>query len=311
MSEELAGFEPVDEVELDGEQGYQDQEQEYEDGYEPEETPTEEVEGEQPQEEEGIASDDFIIPFEFQDANGNLITKELTYDEIAERIAKAERNEVLPEVNEYIKLSKPLVERHQSSQLLKHIDYYHNQGWTDEQIYQNMIAQAMNQSQQNASVQEFEEEDEYGDPKVRQLEQKLNAIEAERQQALAMQRQAQIDNQNEALFTKALSSYGLEPASLTQQDNATLGSIIKELYPGINPSVALSQRQWEVIAKEFAATKPKAAPAGQARNMAKEKLRQFAAPRITGSAPTPKATQTQQSQTSARHSKRALWESLK
>ena len=69
MSEELAGFDEVEE--LDTETGEPIYDNEYEGGEESTEAiPTEEVEGEQPQEEvDGIDANDFAIPFEFTDAN--------------------------------------------------------------------------------------------------------------------------------------------------------------------------------------------------------------------------------------------------
>ncbi len=204
------------------------------------------------EEEEPEYTDEDFFEFEYEAEDGKKTAK-LNIDDLPKIYREYEEQK---KVIEQLSVVQPLVDTIKSSELLKNIFLYKNQGYSDEQIIEGLISYYKSREAQ----QIHQEAEEYKDDIQLKIEKELakhvvplqNEIKNYQYKTL----QQETAEHNNTLLQDALTEVGLKPDEITKEDLTELGQMLRDLYPDADLTITkINKRTAKLLANYLAANK--------------------------------------------------------
>lgn len=258
--------EPVDDELVD------EQEEVAEEG--DEEVHTTEENGTEGDEQEEESDDNPLIPIQYTDENGNLVTENIPYQDLGNIVLQAKRGFRDPDSEQR---TKAVWDMYNDSDIIKQVIYYRAQGYTEKQI-RDGLPQLWAQSQDQAQLTTEDGEVDVQKLVKQQVDHELTPLRHKLQQTEQQILEERISTSNEKVLNAALSKHGMEADKLNAQEVDALRKSLFDIYPNANlKQMMLTASQANVIVNDAFRNRKSANRQGAA---VKNIIKQTGAPRV-------------------------------
>lgn len=201
---------------------------------------------------ENVADDPNLIPITYKDENGEDVEAYVTEEELSKLLdgnsGGEAKGDISQEMKRFVEQTAPLIDIYNSSEIMRNIHYYRQQGYSDEQIKRGLvqlwseeIATSEQQQQQGMDTE---------DTNVHKLvEQKLMPVQKELQTLRYQQAVKDAYANNSAVLSSKLAEYGWTD-KLDEKQIQAMADVLNTIYKDKDKyTLMLTEKDADIIVR--------------------------------------------------------------